>query len=97
MNLEYRFNEIETALPGLDLKYQPLFFYDIGYVEKLAYTLNNVAYKNTKNDLQSIGAGIIGNFNTDIDFSLNAGVPIKNGVKSKKWDPRINLDLTWKF
>jgi len=97
LNLEYRFNEIETALPGLDLKYQPLFFYDIGYVEKLAYTLNNVAYKNTKNDLQSIGAGIIGNFNTDIDFSLNAGVPIKNGVKSKKWDPRINLDLTWKF
>lgn len=99
VSVEYRLDEYEVTIPGIDLKLQNFAFYDYGYVEELGYVLNGVTSKHTKNDLQSVGAGVIGNLNSALDFNLNVGVPIIDGADgvTEKWDPRVHFDLTWKF
>jgi hemolysin activation/secretion protein len=96
-NFEYRIKQLEASLPGIPFKYQPFFFYDASHVYSESYTLNEDLNPATSRNLQSIGLGVLGNFGNEIDLSLNAGVPIVNGIQSKRWRPRIHCDLTWKF
>ena len=102
LNFEYRYREVEFALGGLNLHIQPFIFYDFGYIENLDSSFNGT-FLNESSDLQSVGLGINGNLLTDLDFSLTAGAPMvdgfegESGLKSEKWQPRVNLDLSWKF
>ncbi len=98
-NIDYRLKEKEI-LPTL--KCQPFVFYDIGHIERLQSSASN----KLKRNIQSVGAGVLGNFSTGIDFSAVVGVPLKDGPapnslisnhRIEKGDPRIHLDLTWKF
>ncbi len=96
-NIDYRLTEKELMS---FVKYQPFAFYDIGHIEQLKWTSG----KNIKRNIQSAGVGVIGNLSSEIDFSAVVGIPLKDGQHKpinnqqiEKGEPRIHVDLTWKF
>jgi len=94
LNLEYRFDAVSGSLFGLDGNFQNLAFYDYGYSKFVSLP----GASSDSSELQSFGVGIVGNVQTNADFSLQVGVPLDDGPDgTKKLEPRTHFGLNIRF
>ena len=94
LNLEYRFDAITGSLFGLDGNFQNLAFYDYGYSKFVS--LPGASSDST--ELQSFGVGVVGNIQTNTDFSLQVGVPLDDGPDgTAKLAPHTHFGLNIRF
>ena len=100
--MEYRLNPTEADLLGLKGRFQPLFFYDTGGLE--SHTDSDLfdsqteleTYENSIS-MQSLGAGVLGNFNGVADLNFQVGVPLNATSTTSKYSPRVHLGLNLRF
>ena len=100
--VEYRLNPTEADLLGLKGRFQPLFFYDTGGLE--SHTDSDLfdsqteleTYENSIS-MQSLGAGVLGNFNGVADLNFQVGVPLNATSTTSKYSPRVHLGLNLRF
>ena len=94
LNLEYRFDAVSGSLFGLDGNFQNLAFYDYGYSKFVSLP----GASSDSSELQSFGVGIVGNVQSNADFSLQVGVPLDDGPDgTKKLEPRTHFGLNIRF
>lgn len=94
LNLEYRFDAVSGSLFGLDGNFQNLAFYDYGYSKFVSLP----GASSDSSELQSFGVGIVGNVQTNTDFSLQVGVPLDDGPDgTKRLEPRTHFGLNIRF
>ena len=94
LNLEYRFDAVSGSLFGLDGNFQNLAFYDYGYSKFVSLP----GASSDSSELQSFGVGIVGNVQTNADFSLQVGVPLDDGPDgTTSLAPRTHFGLNIRF
>ena len=94
LNLEYRFDALESSFLGLDGNFQSLAFYDYGYSKFISLP----GASSDSSNLQSFGAGLVGSIGSHADFSLQVGVPTDDGPDgTKKLQPRTHFGLNIRF
>ena len=94
LNLEYRFDAVSGSLFGLDGNFQNLAFYDYGYSKFVSLP----GASSDSSELQSFGVGIVGNVQTNADFSLQVGVPLDDGPDgTTRLAPRTHFGLNIRF
>ena len=72
---------------------QKIFFFDSGYVSNVG----SMSAANDSVDMQSIGAGLLGNFEGGTDFSFQVGLPLADSFNTQAIDPRTHFSLTIRF
>ena len=92
-NFEFSVNAQKTSFLGLDGSIQNIFFYDAGYVSNEG----SIAAVNSSVEMQSIGAGIVGNFEKSTDLSLQVGVPLVDSINTKAHDARTHFSINFRF
>ena len=93
MNLEYSLHSESTSLFGYEGKLQNMFFYDAGYVSNQGMMAS--AYDSV--EMHSLGAGVLGNFHSDTDFSLSVGVPLSDTLDTQALEPRTHFSINFRF
>ncbi len=93
MNLEYSLQSEKTSVFGLDGNLQKVLFYDAGYVS----SEGALASANDSVGMQSIGAGLLGNFEESTDLSLKVGIPLTDTLNTKMHQARTHFSINFRF
>ena len=93
LNIEYSMMSEETTFFGLDGKLQNIFFYDAGYVSNEG----SMTAIDDSTGMQSMGAGILGNFEENTDFSLQVGIPLAETLNTRMHDARTHFSINFRF
>ena len=93
LNFEYITSTEQTSFLSLEGNLQKIFFFDSGYVSNVG----SMSAANDSVDMQSIGAGLLGNFEGGTDFSFQVGLPLADSFNTQAIDPRTHFSLTIRF
>ena len=93
MNFEYSLEAESTSIFGLDGNLQNVFFYDAGYVS----SEGALTAANDSIGMQSFGAGLLGKFEENTDFSLHVGIPLVDSLNTKAHDARTHFSINFRF
>ena len=93
MNFEYSFGTEPTSVFGLNGNLQKVFFYDAAHVS----SEGTLTAANDSIGMQSFGAGFLGNFEGNTDFSLQVGVPLTDTLNTEAHDARTHFSINFRF
>ena len=93
MNFEYSFGTESTSIFGLDGNLQKVFFYDAAHVS----SEGTLTAAKDSIGMQSFGAGFLGNFEGNTDFSLQVGVPLTDTLNTDAHDARTHFSINFRF